>query len=325
MPGSPGSFWSAVFEQGTRVKQGDLLYRIDPRLFEVRLAGARASLQKATAIKANAEHQLARQKTLRDRTVASGISYENAELALAQANADLGLAEAAVAEAKINLDHTQVRAPITGIIGAALITEGALVAADANRNLALIQQIDPVYADFTQSVQDLLALKRSVESGKFSSPGQGGAGIDLIFDDDANHTQAGTLLFANALVDATTGQVTLRAQFPNPKGDLLPGMYVRGRLKQAVMEGAITVPQRAIVRTQEGRAQVYVINAGDIAEARDVDLGEAIGSDWLVLSGSRPARKSPSMARINSSPARRLRRSLCCPRQKQPAPRADRS
>ncbi|KRD99921.1 RND transporter [Bosea sp. Root381] len=286
-----GILQERVFQQGTLVKQGDVLYRIDPKLFEVRVASAQAALQKAKALKINSEQHLARQKTLRDREVASGINFENAELAVAQADADVGLAEAALAEARINLDYTQVRAPITGIIGAALVTEGALVTADAAQNLALIQQIDPVYADFTQSAQELLALKRSVDAGTLASPEPGQARVELVFDDGATYAQAGSLLFASASVDATTGQVTLRAEFPNAKGDLLPGMYVRVRLEQAVREGAIVVPQRAIVRTQEGRAQVYVIAAEDTAEPRDIELGEAIGSDWLVLSGLKAGEK----------------------------------
>ena len=286
-----GILLERVFQQGTLVKQGDVLYRIDPKLFEVRVASAQASLEKAKASKANADQQFARQKTLREREVASGTNYDNAELAVAQANADVGLAEAALAEAKINLDYTQVRAPITGIVGAALVTEGALVTADGTQNLALIQQIDPVYADFTQSAQELLALKRSVDAGKLSSPEPGKARVELVFDDGATYAQAGSLLFASASVDATTGQVTLRAEFPNAKGDLLPGMYVRVRLEQAVREGAITIPQRSIVRTQDGKAQVYVIAAENTAEARDVVLGETVGSDWLVLSGLKAGEK----------------------------------
>lgn len=280
-----GVLLERVFQQGTLVKQGDVLYRIDPKLFEVRVASAQASLQKAKAVQANAEQQLARQQTLRDRQATTGISFENAELALAQANADVGLAEAALSEARINLGYTEVRAPITGIIGAALVTEGALVTADATQSLALIQQIDPAYADFTQSAQELLALKRSVEGGKLSSPEPGKARVELVFDDGTTYGPAGSLLFASASVDATTGQVTLRAEFPNPKGDLLPGMYVRVRLEQAVREGGIVVPQRAVVRTQDGKPQVHVIAADDTAETRDITLGEAIGSDWIVLSG----------------------------------------
>ncbi|SMF34762.1 membrane fusion protein, multidrug efflux system [Xaviernesmea oryzae] len=280
-----GILQERVFEQGTLVKQGDILYRIDPKLFRVRVASAEAALQRAKATQANARQQLERQKTLRNRNVASGVDYDTAAVALAQADADVAAAEAALDEARINLDYTEVRAPITGIIGAALVTEGALVAADGAQNLALIQQIDPVYADFTQSSSQLLALKRAVDEGRLASPAPGQASVQLVFDDGSVYSQPGKLLFASASVDATTGQVTLRAEFPNPKGDLLPGMYVRVRAEQAVRQGAITIPQRSVVRSPDGKAQVYVVGDDATAQVRDITLGEAIGNEWVVESG----------------------------------------
>jgi len=160
-----GILLERVFEQGSLVKKGDVLYRIDPKLFQVRVASAQASLQRAQATQKNAQQQLERQDSLRKRNAVSGVDYDTAAVTLAQADADVAAAQAALDEAKINLDYTEVRAPITGIIGGALVTEGALVTADGTENLALIQQIDPVYADFTQSVEDLLTLKRAVEAG----------------------------------------------------------------------------------------------------------------------------------------------------------------
>lgn len=280
-----GILQERVFQQGTLVKQGDVLYRIDPKLFRVRVASAQASLQKAKATQANAQQQFDRRKALKERDFASGVDYDAAAAALAQAEADVAMAEAALDEAKINLDYTEVRAPISGIIGGALVTEGALVTADGTQNLALIQQIDPAYADFTQSSSQLLALKRAVDEGKLASPAAGQASVELVFDDGNSYRLPGKLLFASASVDATTGQVTLRAEFPNPKGDLLPGMYVRVRIAQAVQENAIVVPQRAVVRTPEGKAQIYVLAAGDVAEARGIVLGKAIGNEWIVQSG----------------------------------------
>lgn len=280
-----GILQERVFEQGTPVKQGDVLYRIDPKLFRVRVVSAQAALKKAEAMRANAQQQYDRRKVLKDREFASGVDYDAATAALAQADADVAMAEAALDEAKINLDYTEVRAPISGIIGGALVTEGALVTADSIQNLALIQQIDPAYADFTQSSSQLLALKRAVDEGKLASPAAGQASVELVFDDGSSYRLPGRLLFASASVDATTGQVTLRAEFPNPKGDLLPGMYVRVRIAQAVQENAIVVPQRAVVRTSEGQAQIYVLAAHDIAEARDIVLGKAIGDEWIVQSG----------------------------------------
>lgn len=283
-----GILQERVFEQGSLVKAGDLLYRIDPSLFRARVASAAAMLQKAEAVQANARQQYERQKELRARDVASGTSFDAAAATLAQSNADVALANAALEEAKINLGYTEVRAPITGIIGGALVTEGALVSAgEANQNLARIEQIDPVYADFTQSSGELRALKRAVEEGRLGSPAGGQARVELIFDDGSVYPHAGNLLFSNSNVDPATGQVTLRAEFSNPRGDLLPGLYVRIRIVQAVRHKAITVPQRAVLRTPDGRPQVYVVSTDGIVEARDIVLGQAFGSSWLVDAGLR--------------------------------------
>lgn len=280
-----GILQQRVFEQGSLVKAGDVLYRIDPRLFRVRVMSAEASSQKAKAVQQNARQQVERKKTLQESRVGSGVDYETAAVALAQADADVALAQAALDEARINLDYTEVRAPISGIIGGALVTEGALVTADGAAALAQIQQIDPVYADFTQSAQDLLTLKRAMEQGKLNSPEPGKAAVRLVFDDGSVYAQPGKLLFSSASVDSTTGQVTLRAEFPNAGGDLLPGLYVRVRIEQAVRENALSVPQRAVTRTASGEAQVYVVGKDNKAELRDVTLGETTGSEWVVEQG----------------------------------------
>ncbi|TIX90470.1 efflux RND transporter periplasmic adaptor subunit [Rhizobium sp. P44RR-XXIV] len=280
-----GILQERVFEQGSLVKQGDVLYRIDPRLFRVRVQSAEASLQRAKATQANARQQLERQRALRKQNVATGVDFDTASVNLAQADADVALAEATLEEARINLDYTEVRAPITGVIGAALVTEGSLVTADGSSNLALIQQIDPVYADFTQSAQDLLALKRAVSQGKLESSGRSQARVELVFDGGDVYPLPGKLLFSNAGVDPNTGQVTLRAEFPNTGGDLLPGMYVRVRIEQAIRKDGITIPQRAVTRTAEGKPQVFVIGADGKAEARDVVLGQALDAEWSVDTG----------------------------------------
>lgn len=283
-----GILQERVFEQGAHVKAGDLLYRIDPSLFRARVASAAAMLQKAEAIQANAQQQYERQKELRARNVASGASFDAAAAALAQSNAEVALANAALEEAKINLGYTEVRAPISGIIGAALVTEGALVStSEANQNLARIEQIDPVYADFTQSSAELRALKRAVDEGRLESPAAGQARVELVFDDGSVYPHTGKLLFSSANVDAMTGQVTLRAEFSNPNGDLLPGLYVRVRIKQAVRDDAITIPQRAVLRTQDGRPQVFVVSADGTVESRDIQLGPSLGSNWVVDAGLR--------------------------------------
>jgi len=280
-----GILQERVFEQGSLVHQGDVLYRIDPKLFQVRVASAKAALQKAKAIQANAKQQLERQRSLRERNVSTAVDYDTAAVNLAQADADVAAQEAALDEAQINLDYTEVRAPITGIIGGALVTEGTLVTAEGASNLALIQQIDPVYADFTQSAQDLLALKRAVSEGKLQSPAPGQASVELVFDGGTSYAKPGKLLFSNANVDPGTGQVTLRAEFPNPDGDLLPGMYVRVRIEQAVQKSGITIPQRAVTRNAEGNPQVFVLAADQTAQVRNLVRGASLGAEWIVLSG----------------------------------------
>ena len=280
-----GILQERVFEQGSLVHQGDVLYRIDPKLFQVRVASAKAALQKAKAVQVNARQQLERQRSLRERNVSTAVDYDTAAVNLAQADADVAAQQAALDEAEINLDYTAVKAPITGIIGGALVTEGTLVTAEGASNLALIQRIDPVYADFTQSAQDLLALKRAVSEGKLQSPEPGQAAVELVFDGGKTYSKLGKLLFSNANVDPNTGQVTLRAEFPNPNGDLLPGMYVRVRIEQAVQQNGITVPQRAVTRDAEGAPQIFVIASDQTAQVRKLALGASIGSEWIVLSG----------------------------------------
>ncbi|KRB62163.1 RND transporter [Rhizobium sp. Root708] len=280
-----GILQERVFEQGATVAKDDVLYRIDPRIFRVRVASAEATLQRAKSTQENARLQLERQKNLRERNVASGIEYDTAAVNLAQANADVAAAEAGLEEAKINLEYTEVRAPISGVIGGALVTEGALVTADGTSNLALIQQVDPVYADFTQSAQELLNLKRAVAAGKLASAAPGEARVQLVFDDGSLYGEPGKLLFANASVDSNTGQVTLRAEFPNKAGDLLPGMYVRVRIEQAVRQNAFTVPQRAVIRDDSGQAQVYVLGNDNVAELHKVTLGQALDAEWVVEDG----------------------------------------
>ena len=280
-----GILQERVFEQGAFVNKDDVLYQIDPRLFRVRVASAEATLQRARSTRENARLQLERQKSLRKSNVASGVDYDTAAVNLAQADADVASAEAGLEEARINLDYTKVRAPISGIIGGALVTEGALVIVDGTSNLALIQQVDPVYADFTQPAHELLNLRRAVAEGKLASSAPGEARVELVFDDGSLYAAPGRLLFASANVDPNTGQVTLRAEFPNKNGDLLPGMYVRVRIEQAVRQNAFTVPQRAVVRDDNGQAQVYVLGNDNSAQIRKITLGQASGSEWVVESG----------------------------------------
>jgi len=283
-PRVAGILIERVFKQGTIVREGDVLYRIDPAPFRVRVNSAKAALQRAEATRVLAKQQAERQTQLKERDVTTGQLYDRAVAELAQAEADEASARAGLEAAQLDLQYTEVRAPITGRIGRALITEGALVTVGSSESLATIQQLEPVYADFTQSANELLTLKRAAQA---SSREQGVASADvrLKFDDGSEYAQHGRLLFSEAAVDATTGQVTLRGEFPNPDGDLLPGMYVRVQIVQGEQKDALSVPERALQRDPGGQAQLYVVNAERKAELRSVTPARLVNGRWIIKSG----------------------------------------
>ncbi|KFI27908.1 MexE family multidrug efflux RND transporter periplasmic adaptor subunit [Haematobacter massiliensis] len=273
-----------VFEQGSIVKEGDVLYKIDPAQFEVRVRAAEAQRARAEATEMNAEIEYRRQQQLRERNVSARADLDTAETVLAQARADVAAAEATLQEAKLNLDYTQVRAPIAGTIGRALVTEGALVTSQSEV-MALIQQLDPVYADFTQSSSDLRRLRQAMAAGQLVATAPNEAQVSLFFDDGTQYEHPGKLLFSEATVDTTTGQVLLRGEFPNPNGELLPGLYVRVRIEQAIRDNALAIPQMAVLRDAQGNAQVYVVRDDDTVELRTLQLGPTVGNRWIVDSG----------------------------------------
>lgn len=281
---------SRVFEQGSRIEEGAVLYKIDPAPFAVRVTSAQATLARAEATRDNARDQMARAEALRERRVTAGVDLENATTTLAQAEADVAIARAALQEAELNLGYTDVTAPISGVVGRALVTEGALVNAQSDV-MATIQQLDPVYVDVTQSASELFALRRARDAGRLVMASENEARVQLIFDDGSEYPHPGRLLFSEASVDSTTGQITLRAEFPNPDGVLLPGLYVRARVEQAVRENALTIPQMAVQRDQSGQAYVYALKDADTVERRDVTLGQTTGNRWLVESGLEPGDK----------------------------------
>lgn len=284
-PRVSGILVERVFKQGSLVSQGDLLYRIDPAPFRIRVDSATATLRRAEATQLQAKQLADRQKQLRDRAVSSDQQYDNAVATLGQANADVAGARAGLEAAQLDLQYAEVRAPISGRIGRALITEGALVSATGTENLATIQQLDPVYADFTQSASQLLALRRAAKQGVVQGANQDQATVKLLLDDGTEYPHQGRLLFSEAAVDVTTGQTTLRGEFPNPDGDLLPGMYVRVQIVQGEQPNAIAVPQQAVQRDAGGQALVYVVGAEEKAELRRVVAGRTIGDRWVINSG----------------------------------------
>lgn len=274
-----------VFQQGTMVKQGDVLYRIDPAPFRVRVASAEAALKRAEASQLQARQHSDRIVELLDRKVASTQQQETAVAQLAQAEADVAAARAGLDAAQLDLQYSEVRAPISGRIGRALITEGALVGTGAADILATIQQLDPVYADFTQSAGELLALRQALKLGALTGPNPGAANVQLLFDNGATYKHRGQLLFSEATVDVTTGQVTLRGQFPNSDGDLLPGMYVRVVLEQGAQSNALAVPLQAIQRDGGGQAQLYVLKADGTLELRPVRTGRTLDNRQVIDDG----------------------------------------
>lgn len=286
LPRVSGILVERVFEQGSFVREGDVLYKIDPAPFKVQVDSAAATLQRARATQLQARQQFERFNELRERNVASAAQQENAVAALAQADADVAAAEAGLRAAELNLQYASVTAPISGRIGRATITEGALVG-QTSGSLATIQQLDPVYADFTQSASDLIKLQRATrQDGQAGSERE--ARVNLILDDGTRYPLPGRLLFSEATVDATTGQVTLRGEFPNPEGLLLPGLYVRVEIEQGVEKDAIAVPQQAVQRDTAGHAQLYIVKPDDTLELRNVVASRVVGNRWVISSGLEP-------------------------------------
>ncbi|WP_455269465.1 efflux RND transporter periplasmic adaptor subunit [Rhizobium herbae] len=289
-PRATGIVIERVFEQGSRVNAGDVLYRIDPAPFQVQVESAEGTLRRAKAVQLQAKQAADRQEQLKKSGVATGQTYDDAIAQLAQADADVAIAEAGLASAQLNLQYTNVTAPISGRIGRALITEGALVSANGSENLATIQQLNPVYADFTQSATDLIRLRKALQAGALADD-KNEAKVNLIMDDGTPYPHDGKLLFSEAAVDETTGQVTLRGEFPNPDGDLLPGMYVRVLVEQGVEKNAIAVPTQAVQRDTSGNAQVYVVRDDNTAELRTVSAGTVLGDQWIIRDGLKAGEK----------------------------------
>lgn len=283
----PGIILKRTFEEGAFVKQGQVLFKIDPRSYQASVQNAKAALSRAEANKIQADLKLQRYKPLVEINAISKQEYDDAIAAAKQASADVEAAKANLVNNKLNLEYATVTAPISGRIGRAMVTEGALVGQNEATLLATIQQINPIYLNLTQSSAELLKLRKMMQSGMLAGTAKSGLDVTMVMEDGTIYPRTGKLLFSDISVDPTTGELALRALFPNPDNMLLPGMFVRARLQQAINENAITVPQQAVMHSNDG-STVMVINKDNQAEVRSVKIGAAAGNRWIVTEGLQP-------------------------------------
>ena len=280
-----GILQKRLFREGSDVKAGQALFTIDAAPYAAALQSAQATLARAQANLTQAAALAERYKPLLAANAVSQQEYANAVAAQKQAEADVAAGRAAVQTGRINLNYASVTAPISGRIGRALVTEGALVGQGEATQLAVIQQVDPVYVNFTQSAGEVMKLRRALADGQLQRAGGSEAAIvRVVLEDGSEYALPGKLLFSDLTVDPSTGQITLRAEVPNPKGDLLPGLYVRVRLEQAQVANAITLPQQAVTRTQQGD-KITVVGADGKLSQRMVKVGAARNNQWIVLEG----------------------------------------
>lgn len=288
-PQVAGILQKRLFKEGSEVKEGQALYQIDPAVYEAAVASAKAELQRAQAVLYQTRLTANRYAQLVKTNAISKQNNDDAQAAYKQAQAAVAAAEAGLKNAQINLDYTTVRSPISGRIGRSLVTPGALLSAHQAQNMAVVQTLDPIYVDVTQSSKELLGLKKDIASGKLKTKG-GAIPVTLIMEDGTKYPQKGELTLSEVSVDPGTGSITLRAEFPNPDNLLLPGMFVRTELSQGTMEKALLVPQRAVMREPNGTAYVYVVDNGKIATRRLV-THRTQGQDWIVEDGLKPGEK----------------------------------
>jgi len=276
------------FTEGSDVKAGQRLFELDSAPYRAALASARAQRAHAEAAMVTARLQAQRESELVDSHAVSKQEYDNAVATQKATEAEVEAGKAAVEAAAINLGYTTVTSPVSGRIGRSVVTEGAYVQATQATLLAVVQQLNPVYVDVTQSSVELLRLRRELEAGALHGAGQDGARVALVLEDGSAYDQSGKLQFSDVTVDPTTGSVTLRALFPNPKGVLLPGMFARARFDQAVDPEALLVPQRAVSRDQKSQPTVMVVGAEDKVEIRTIETSQVYNGFWLVTSGLHP-------------------------------------
>lgn len=277
-----------LFTEGSMVKAGQLLYEIEDAPYRAALGTAQGNLARASAAIDATRLQAERYRRLIAVNAVSQQELDNAESAARQARADVVAQKSTVQAARVNLDFTHIRAPISGRIGRSLYTQGALVQAGQADALATILRTDHVYVDVTRSAAQMLDIKAALAAGSLSQDGRQSLRVRLVLPNGQTYPIEGTLQFSEESVDPQTGSVTLRAIFPNPDGLLLPGMYVRARLVEGVAQKALLAPQQGITRDPRGRATALVVNARNMVEQRDVTAERPVGDKWLITGGLKP-------------------------------------
>ena len=273
------------FTEGGDVKEGQLLYTIDPAPYQAALDSARAVLARAEANSAVSTLQFDRFKKLIEARAISQQEYDDISAAHLSAEADVAAAKAAVQTNEINVGYTQVTAPVSGRIGLSQVTEGAYVQQSSATLLATVQQLDPLYVDLTQSSNEVIRLRRALAEGKLKNTGDGAARVKLLLDDDAVYPQDGALQFSDVTVDPSTSSITLRALFPNPKHELFPGMFVRARFDEGSTPDALLVPMLGVTRNTKGEATSLVVGTDNKVELRVLKTERTVGNQWLVSDG----------------------------------------
>lgn len=280
-----GIVQNRLFREGGEVKAGELLYQIDPAVYQANYESAKANLERSEANLVTVRLKAERYKELLSAKAVSQQAFDDANAALKQAEADIAAGKAATELARINLGYTRVVSPISGRISKSSVTQGALVTANQATALATVQQLDPINVDVTQSSRELMQMKRALEGGQIKSAGADQAKVKLLLDDGTPYPIEGKLAFSEVTVDPGTGTVTMRAVFPNPKRELLPGMYVRAVVEQGVREQSLVVPQQGVAHDPLGNAVAMVVNGEGKVEARPLKTERAIGNQWLVSEG----------------------------------------
>jgi len=283
-PQTGGIILKRLFTEGSQVKAGQVLYEIDPTSAQTSVRDAEATLSSAKVALASAKAKALRYRELVAIEAVSQESAEEAEVAYEQAVSTLTSADANLEAAKLSLSYAQVTSPIDGRIGRSSVSEGALVTANQTTALTTVQQLENVYVDATKSATEILRIREQFQQGKIKLE-NGRPSVRLVKDDGSLYDQVGTLELDDAVVDETTGTMTVRSQFPNPNNELIPGMYGKIRLEGAVLQNALVVPQVAISRDVKGNALAYVINDNNVIEQRTLTTGATLGDQWIVESG----------------------------------------